>query len=178
MDAPDGAAIAPFQRGDLGPAPKLAREQLAAGPHEPALSHLMGLVECRLGELKSGVEWLRRASDAEPDNVPYRVMLARALVDSDRPQEALDIARPPSGVSPAELALWHVRAEAATSIEAWPEAAAAWDRVCAVRASDWLAWSNLGNSLGEIGRWREAAAALERAVALNAAELPLRRNLA
>src|SRR5207237_9831374 len=113
MEVHDGDAIAAFQRGDLERARELAQEQLAAEPQAPALQHLMGLIQCRMGELESGVEWLRRASGAEPDNVPYRVLLVRRLVDSGLAAEALDIAQPPSGMSPAELALWHVRAEAA-----------------------------------------------------------------
>src|SRR5947209_5761627 len=129
MDVAETDAIAAFQRGDLQRARSLAEEQLAGEPSAPALLHLMGLIDCRSGEIASGVRWLRRASDAEPDNIAYRVMLARALVDSGRPQEALDVADGPSGITPAELALWHVRAEAATAAEAWLEAAEAWSRV-------------------------------------------------
>ena len=51
------------------------------------------------------------------------------------------------------------------------EAAEAWSRLCAIRAGDWRAWSNLANALGEIGRWRESVPALERAVALNPGNL-------
>jgi Flp pilus assembly protein TadD len=178
MAVPDGDALAAFQRGDLKRARELAQKRLAAEPHAPTYQHLMGLIECRMGQLERGVEWLKRASDAEPDNVPYRVMLSRALIDSGHPHEALQVAQPPGGISPAELALWHVRAEAATAVEAWAQAVGAWDRVCTVRAGDWLAWSYLGNALGEIGSWPEAAAALERALALNPAEFPLRRNFA
>ena len=75
----------------------------------------MGLIECRSGKLAEGIGWLRRASDAEPDNVGYRVMLARALVDSGKADEALHFANPQSATGPAELALWHARAEAADS---------------------------------------------------------------
>lgn len=171
-------AVAAFQRGDLDRARALGEQLLATGADSAGLDHLLGLIDCRTGQLGSGVERLRRALDRSPGDVSVRVMLARALVDAGSPAEALEIARPPGGTSPAELALWHVRAEAATVIEAWPEAAVAWDKVCVVRPKDWRAWSNLGNALGELGRWREAVQALERAVALNSNELSLRRNLA
>src|SRR5439155_16850990 len=148
-------ALAAFQQGQLDRARELARKALENNPSSPELQHLMGLIECRSGQLKSGVEWLRRAAAAEPDNVGYRVMLARALVDSGRAAEALEVAQPPSGTSPAELALWHARAEAATAVEAWLEAGGAWSRRCAIRAGDWRALGNLANALGELGRWRE-----------------------
>jgi tetratricopeptide (TPR) repeat protein len=171
-------ALAAFQQGQLDRARELAEDELQADPSSPQLQHLMGLIECRLGRLESGVEWLRRAVHVDPDNVAYRVMLARALIDSGRPEQAFEIAHPPSGTSPAEFALWHARAEAADAVGAPLEAAEAWSNLSAVRPDDWLVWSNLGKSLGEMGHWPEAARVLERAVALNPAELPLRRNLA
>src|SRR5438874_7376634 len=147
MEVRDDEAIAAFQRGDLERARQLAQEGLAAEPRTPALQHLMGLIQCRAGELDSGVEWLRRASDAEPDNVPYRVMLARALIDSGRAAEALEVAQPPNGTTPAELALWHARAEAATATEQADVAAEAWHVMCSTRSGDWRAWANLGDAL-------------------------------
>src|SRR3954452_11899229 len=177
MDVREDGAIAAFQRGDLALARELARGQLAAEPHAPALLHLMGLIQCRSGEIESGVEWLRRALEAEPGNTAYRVMLARALADCGRAQEALEVAQRPDGISPAELALWHARAEAATAVEAWPDAAEAWGAMCSAGVRDWRAWSNFGDALGAMGRWHEAAPALERAAALNPAEPSLRRNL-
>jgi tetratricopeptide (TPR) repeat protein len=170
-------AIAAFQRGDLDRARALAEQQLRQTPSAQML-HLMGLIECRGGNLESGIEWLRRALDASPGNIGFRVMLARALVDDGRQQEALDVAEPPVGYSPPELAIWHVRAEAADAIQEWQQSADAWGRLSAARPDDWRAWSNQANALGELGRWVEAAEALRHAAQANPAELPLRRALA
>jgi tetratricopeptide (TPR) repeat protein len=178
MDVRNEDAIAAFQRGDLDRARKLAEEQLAAEPHIPALQHLMGLIECRAGQLDSGVEWLQRASDAEPGNVAYRVMLARALIDAARPQDALETARPPSGTSPAELALWHARAEAADAFAAHEVAAEAWQALCSARPNDWRAWANLGEAFARLERWQEAAAALRNSWNLNRSEPSLQKKLA
>ena len=178
MNSREDDAVAAFQRGDLDQARNLAEQQLSANPASPRLQHLMGLILCRKGALEDGIEWLRKACDSEPENVGYRVMLARALVDCGRPQEALEVAQPPPGNSPAELALWHARAEAANAVEAWPVAAEAWGMMCSTGVGDWKAWNSLGDALGELGRWPEAIAAFERALALNPSELALRRNLA
>lgn len=167
-----------FQRGDLEHARELANRLLAVQGDIPQLHHLLGLIDCRLSEFESGIEWLRRASEAEPENVRYRVMLVRALNDSGRPRDALDAAQPPNGTTPAELALWHARAEAATSSEAWLEAVRAWKKLCFVGIGDWRAWNNLADSYGRMSRWSEAVEALRQALKLNPTELALRRKLA
>lgn len=170
-------AIAAFQRGDLAGARALAGQQIERAPSAQLL-HLMGLIECRSGRVDTGIDWLRRAVDAEPQNAPFRVMLARALVDAGRPGEALEAAAKPSGTTPAELALWHARAEAADLIQAWQESAEAWRLLSAIRPEDWTGWANLGRATSALARWDEAAHALSRAAELNPQELSLRRALA
>lgn len=175
---PSDDPVSAFQSGDLKRARQLAERRLASGAAEPRLQHLMGLIDCRSGNFESGIEWLRRACEAEPDNSGFRVMLVRALADSGRPREAFEAAPPPTGTSPSDLALWHARAEAATAVGAWPEAAQAWRKLCSVGLGDWRAWTNLADALGNLGSWAESARALRQAVALNPGELQLRRNFA
>jgi tetratricopeptide (TPR) repeat protein len=171
-------AIAAFQRGDLDRARSLAEQQLAQSPSAQLL-HLMGLIECRIGRLDAGVNWLRRAVEGEPGNVGFRVMLARALIDAGRADEALEVAPPPpAGTSPAELALWHARGEAADAVGNSEIAAEAWGRLCSLGAGDWRAWSNLGNASAGLARWSNAATAFRRALELNPSEVSLRRSLA
>ena len=167
-----------FRRGDLDRARAIAEARLARAPGVPELEHLLGLIHCRQGDPGSGALWLGKAAQAEPDNIAYRVMLVRALTDSGRPEQALGVADRPAGTSPPELALWHARAEAASAIEAWPEAAEAWSKLCASGAADWRAWSSCGQSLGALGRWDEAVATFRQAAALNPAEPSLVRALA
>ena len=73
-------ALDAFRRGDLDRARAIAEDALDHSP-SPKLQHLMGLIECRSGKIDSGIEWLREASEAEPANAAYRVMLVRALID-------------------------------------------------------------------------------------------------
>jgi tetratricopeptide (TPR) repeat protein len=169
-------ALDAFNKGDLGSARLAAGRGLALGD-DARLQHLMGLIECRSGDLASGVEWLRKASDGEPENVGFRVMLARALIDSGRADEALDVADPPNGETAPELALWHARAEAADVTEAHEASAEAWGRLTSARPGDWRAWGNYGDALARLERWAEAVDALRRAVALNPGHRQLRDNL-
>jgi tetratricopeptide (TPR) repeat protein len=171
-------AIAAFQAGQLDRARQLARQELADNPSSPQLQHLMGLIECRSGEPKLGIKWLRGAANAEPDNIAFRVMLVRALVDAGKANEALESASPPSRREPAEPALWHARAEAADAADKPEIAAEAWQSLCSARPDDWRAWANLGEALARLERWAEAAGALRCAWNLNRSEFPLQQKFA
>ena len=178
-------ALAAFQQGDLDRARALAEAQLAKEPNLPVLQHLLGLIECRQGEVEGGVRWLRRAAEGDPGNVSYRVMLARALIDLGRPAEALDAAGRPTGTGPADLALWHARAEAAqasgdrpNATQAWEILSAAWGVRSAERPDDWRPLANYGDALAGLDRWPEAVSALRKAWLLNPTERPLWRNFA
>ena len=170
-------ALAAFQRGDLDRSLVLARK---AAAHEAShqADHLLGLIHCRRGELEAGVDHLRRAASADPDNPAYRLILSRALVDSGRAMEALALPRPKGTAAPADLALWHARAEAADANGDLSAASEAWRIVAEARPSDWRAWHNLGNALAGMDQWAEAARVLGQAVALNPSEAAGRRNLA
>jgi tetratricopeptide (TPR) repeat protein len=170
-------AIAAFERGDLAQARSLAERELGEGS-SAQLQHLLGLIDCREGKMEVGVEWLRQASEAEPQNIGYRVMWVRALIDSGRAREALEIAAPPVGSSSAELAMWHARAEAAQASADHASAAEAWQILCAARPDDWRAWANWGDALAGLERWPDAANALRRAWRLNPDELALQQNFA
>jgi tetratricopeptide (TPR) repeat protein len=170
-------ALDAFRRGDLGRARAIAERELQSSPSSVG-EHLLGLIHCRLGDPLKGVEHLRSALEAEPDNLQFRVMLARALIDCRRPEEALAVAVPAAGTSAGELALWHARAEAADAAGRSEESIEAWERLCRAGVSDWRIWRSYGGALAAGQRWQEAAAAFRRAIALNPGEAPLRRVLA
>jgi predicted Zn-dependent protease len=169
-------ALDAFNSGDLDRAREAAEGGLARG-EDPRLHHLLGLIACRSGDLARGVDWLRKASDGEPANVGFRVMLARALIDGGQPGEALEVAHPPDGLTPPELALWHARAEAAAAAGAHEVSAEAWACVLSARPGEWRAWGNYGDALARLDRWPEAADALRRALMLNPDDRQLSGNL-
>ena len=170
-------AISAFQQGQLHHARRLLQVLINSGPVRPQAHYLFGLVECRLGRLDQGVDWLRRAAVGDPKNPAHRVMLARALLDVGRPREALEAATPPAGTSPAELALWHARAEAAHACREWEAAEEAWRVVTAARAADWAVWASFGESLVQLEKWEPAIDALRRTVELKPADAKLRLGL-
>lgn len=170
-------ALHAFNRGDIERARLLAEGALEKSS-SPELEHLVGLAHCRLGNAAEGVEWLQRATNSDPDNVGYRVMLARALTDSGRADEALRVATPPKGTTAADLALWHARAEAADAAGSPEQAADAWGSLCKVGVADWRAWANYGQALAALERWPRAEAAFRHAIELHSGEPTVRRDLA
>jgi tetratricopeptide (TPR) repeat protein len=166
-------ALSAFQRGDLDGSRAMAENAVSAAP-SANWQHLLGLICCRLGDLPVGIEHLSAAARAEPVNVGFQVMLARALVDAGRPDEVLAMPDPPPVTSGASLAMWQVRAEAAQSSGDHQAATIAWSKVAAAAPRDWKAWSNLGNAFATLRRWQEASDALQEALNLNPAEQAIR----
>ncbi len=157
-------AIEAVKRGDLDLALSLAEKgiSLSAGPD---WHHLIGLIHCRLGNLEVGVEHLRLAAEAEPSNSGFKVMLARALIDSGRPAEVLKMQKPQAAApSPAELALWHARAEAAGATANSEAAAEAWAVIAASSNPDAEPWINLARWLFALKRFPEAEEACLKAL--------------
>jgi len=169
-------ALGAFQRGDLDGSRAMADQALSAAP-SAKWQHLLGLIHCRLGDLAAGIEHLAAAARADPANIGFQVMLARALVDAGRPDEVLAMPEPPQVTSGASLALWQARAEAAQSAGDHQAAAVAWSNIAAAAPREWKAWSNLGNAFAALRRWREASDALQEALDLNPAEQGIRDNI-
>jgi len=175
-EASIAAAVAAFQQGDLDRARRLAEEQLATGERAPLLHHLLGLIDCRLGRFESGIASLKRAVAEDPRNIPYRIILARALIDGGRPNDALTVAIPPSGMTAAEIDLWRVRAEAAFRAGDRATEAEAWRAISAASPNDATAWTGLARGLFTLFRFAEAEEAYRKALALKPA-LILRHEL-
>lgn len=170
-------ALDAVRRGDLDRAQALAEKAIAMEP-SPNWQHLLGLIYCRRGDPAAGSDWLLRACEAEPGNIAFRIVAARALVDSGRVGEVLVMPEPPPITSAQTLELWQARGEAADAAGERAASERAWRTVAAAAPNDWRAWSNLGNALGAQARWVEASEALREALRLNPAELPLWGNLA
>jgi len=176
MNAQFRQAVEALQSGDLDRARALAESEIAAAP-SPQAHHLLGLVHCRLGDPQSGVEHLRIAAEGEPENPGFRIMLMRALVDSGRAREVLDLPEPPAIRSASALELWKVRGEAADAAQDLEARVRAWSRVTAAAPNDWRAWANLGSALTARLLWGDAIEALTKAVRLHPNEASLHWSL-
>lgn len=171
-------ALDAMRLGDVERARSLASELIAQRPRDALAAHLLGLVECRAGRPKDGVPHLRRAIDLAPDNVAFRIILVRALIDAGEAEQAIALAGPPKPGTPSEAAEWQVRAEAAERCQDFIPAAEAWSAFAALQPNDWQAWNGAGNARAMAGDWEAAADALSRAHQINPGDPVLERNLA
>lgn len=170
-------ALEAFSRGDLARAQAVAE---AAVETEPSAQwhHLLGLIHCRRGDPSAGVEWLRRACDAEPANIGFQVIAARALIDAGRAADVLAAPEPAPISSAATVALWQARGEAADQAGDGIASERAWRTVAAAAPRDWRAWANLGDALARLDRWPAAVDALANALALHSSDAHLERRFA
>ncbi len=166
-------ALGAFRRGELARARALLAAEVEGGKAPPEAHHLLGLIDCREGRIAEGVAHLRAALEVEPDNVGYRVMLARALIDCGQPREALAIAGRPTGTGPAELALWHARSEAADAAGNAAAAAEAYQILCVAGSRDWRLWAGLGRNLFKLERVVDSEQAYRQALAIAPTEVVL-----
>lgn len=130
-------AIALFRRGDLKAARQAAETELAAHGESAVLLNLLGVACCRAGDLEDGIGYLRQAANLKSSDPSILVPLMRALIDSGRAIEALDIAFDADNLSPAELLiLWKTRAEAAHHAEDVRHESEALERVLRLDPAD------------------------------------------
>ncbi len=156
-------AIEAFRRGELDLALELAEQGLSISS-APEWHHLAGLIHCRKRNPERGVEHLRLAAEAEPSNAGFKVMLARALIDSGNPADVLRMQKPPVRPTSAELALWQARAEAASATGSAADAAEAWRILANNNRTDPDSWINLGRSLFALKDFDEAERACLQAL--------------
>ena len=157
-------AVDAFRRGDLDTALNSAAQAVAAGS-QPEPRHLLGLVWCRLGQPGRGIEPLRAAASARPDDPNYQLILARALIDCGRSDEVLAMPEPAADAR----AMWLARAEAADR-SARPDCAiAAWRAIVAADAADLRARLALARTLAQCDRFDESVPAYEAVLAADPA---------
>ncbi|HEV2595491.1 MAG TPA: sulfotransferase [Sphingomicrobium sp.] len=165
-------AATAFERGDLARARALVEERLGANDESPLLHHLAGLIACRMGYGAQGMEWLRRAFLAEPQNPSFRLILSQALIDSGQPTEALEIASLSIEAQPSSLEILAVRAEAAFKANRRDLESEAWAAFCEMRPNEPLALINLARSLLAQNRFGEAESAYRQALTLVPSHAP------
>ncbi|MBI1309789.1 tetratricopeptide repeat protein [bacterium] len=79
------------QEGDYAAARKLYKELLLSDPSHASTHHRLGIVEIRLGETDSGLDHLRLADAASPDNVAILNDLGFACLTTGRPEMAQQV---------------------------------------------------------------------------------------
>src|SRR3954469_1190705 len=85
-------AISLVIAGDLVHAEGLLDAVRKVDPHQPEANHQLGMIYARTGRTEAGIDLLRKAVEARPEESLYWNNLAAACLAIERLQEAVDAA--------------------------------------------------------------------------------------
>ena len=148
---------------------------LASDPDNLVALRFAGVLHCQSGDPARGAEFLRRAFDRDPADLPTRTNLLQALINSEQFEAAEKIGADPA--APVSPQLMRARAAIARKLGRPAEAIVLLERAAAHAPKDWAIWNNLGNALNENDEPEKAVAALEKAKALNPGKAVVHLNL-
>lgn len=171
-------ALASAAAGRLNNACDIGERALAQGGDAPALHAMLGMLQCRSGNLEKGVEHLRAARAARPSDPVIVRNLASTLGQMGRYSEGLEVISDELIGADKGLDLLKVRGFLAQMADDYSLAIRSYEQVVTVSADDWESWNNLGNALRANGEFEEAVAAMRRAAELNPMSPPVRLNFA
>ncbi|MDB5698630.1 MAG: sulfotransferase family protein, partial [Alphaproteobacteria bacterium] len=171
-------AIALAQRGDPAAARSRAETALRELGSHGALHAFLGMLCCQTGDLAAGLDHLRAARAANPEDATIAGNLATVLIEKGAFAEASELYGAELADRDATLRLWRLRAYVLQQLERHEAAADAYRTILARAPADWESWNNLGNALAAASRLPEAIEALERAARLRPDSGPIQLNLA
>jgi tetratricopeptide (TPR) repeat protein len=171
-------AVLAARSGRIDQACAIGERALADGGDPVALNAMLGMLRCRNGEFDAGIQHLRLAHEARPDDTTIALNLVTALAQRGSQAEALDVASMELARADPTLSIARHRGFLAQALENFPAAIEAYEHVVAAAPSDWETWNNLGNARAGMGDAKGSVAALERAVAINPESPPTRLNFA
>lgn len=166
------------RRGDLASAIESGEAALFSAPDDAGLHMFVGMLQARSLDLAGAAEHLRVAARLAPNDPLPRLELIRALIGSDRLEEAEQQLRSARMAGPAAHELKRLRAMLHRRRGEHGEAAALLRAILATDPRDFESFDHLGTSLLALGQPAAAADALQRALALRPAQLGLRLRLA
>lgn len=171
-------ALAAATTGRLAEARRIGESALANGGDATALNAMLGTFCIGSGDFERAAQHLRIAHAQRPDDPVIALNLATALIQLGAFAEAFEIARAELVDRDPTMRLLRVRAFAAQSLEDFPAAIEAYERVVVAFPDDWESLNNLGNSRRQNGDLDGALDALQRAAAQAPDSPPVRLNLA
>jgi Flp pilus assembly protein TadD len=159
------AAIEHQKAGRLNEAETLLRCVLAHDPDEPSALFLLGSTALALGRAAEAAVLLTHAVHIRPDHREQRQALARALITTQRPAEALEALAPHTGET-LLAEVQYLRGTALNALDRPREAAAALRDGVAAAPGHAEAHLNLGNALADLDDMPAAESHMRKAIAL------------
>lgn len=154
------AAYTAYGKGDLATAKSQGEAALRIRPTDPVVLQLLGVVNCQVGALREGADYLRRALANGGDTSDNRINLARALLDLGEPDEASRVC---AEGDPASVDLQKMQAQILKAQGRATEASWSYEKLVSENPRDFDAWNNLGNARHDSGDLEGALQAFQQA---------------
>ena len=175
------AAPGSYERRD-DPRVELGGQTITIGPpgsDDPEYWTILGIDAFESGDLGAAEDAFRTALELKPDYLYAQYNLARVLIDSGAPREAVQLLDELLDKDPADVAAVATRGTAALLLQEFSAAEGFFRAVLAQRPEDASGWYNLGLALEYQGRRSESEAAYRQALhiapGLRAAQVGLAR---
>ncbi len=159
-------AFALFQQGQTGPASALCIEILKQQPAHYDALHMLGLIAIQNGHGQTGIDLIRRSLGINPRQPIAHSNLCTALLESERPAEALQHAERAIELDPRYADAQNNRGNALLELKRPEEALASYAKALRLRPDYALALNNRGNALLDLKRPSEALESIEKALRL------------
>jgi tetratricopeptide (TPR) repeat protein len=159
-------AIEFSQAGDLARAETLLDPILKTDPDLPEVNHQLGMIYVRTGRTEAGLQLLRKAVAARPEESLYWNNLGAACLAIERSQEAVDAVRKALTIDPKNFMAWQNLGLGQRDLGDRAAAAEAFDRAAALGKLDASSLACWGECLGALQRFAEAEAVVRRGLEL------------
>ena len=170
--------LALHRAGAVADAARFYSEALAQEPGNADALCYLAMIFCQQGQIRKGIDLLRKAIDVAPERASTHNLLGRAQHGSGQLDQALASFDAALRYQP-DLAQAHGNRGSVLSDLGRPdEAIESFDRALALDPTSFEDWCNRGATLQEVDREEEALTSFDRAIALrpNVAEIHVNRG--
>jgi tetratricopeptide (TPR) repeat protein len=159
------------QQGKLADAERIYQDVLRRQPNHFDALHMLGVIAINARHLEQGVDLIRKAIGLNANVAAAHSNLGKALLDLNRPQDALACFDRAIALEPDFAGAHNNRGMALLNLYRPQEALASVDRALGLKRDFPEAWNNLACALIALCSWEEAEKACRKAVTLRS-DLP------
>lgn len=172
-----GLAQRSHQKGDLSMAINLYKEALKVIPRQADALHYLGIAYCSQQNLEQGILYLKKATEAQPENPVFLTNLSNAYLKVGAHAEALPLLQFSVKVKPDFDEAWHKLANTLKALDRMDEAIEAYQKTIELNPKHFNAYYNLGNAMLSLGNYKTAISVYENCLAINPEFAPAHNNL-
>jgi tetratricopeptide (TPR) repeat protein len=149
---------------ELQHARNVLRATLKKSPGDPTYMHVLALVECQLGELRSAQEWLEKSLAIRPEAVEVQLHYGLLLMEQAKYQDAVKVFQNVIQLQPNNHEAYYHLGNACSELGDSVQAVTAYSRAVELKPDYAEALNNFGNALNNQGVLAQAMIYYRRAI--------------